>query len=147
MAKFWNYSIIPGVHFWHVSMHFFDILLSSHLPFFFSFLHFLVENLSLQLALWIVFSISEIKTEKTSWIFWLIRLIGKKNDLFLRNCVLMYLPFIDERPGFVQVFFSQISPIGQSVLLSHWTEISPTSLGSRFRKFGPMKQVKITKVY
>ena len=57
-------SEVPGVHFWHVSMHFFHVFLSSHLPFFFSFLHFLDEILSLQSALWIDFSFSEIKTEQ-----------------------------------------------------------------------------------
>ena len=50
-------------HFWQVSMHFFHIFLSSHLPFFFSFLHFLVEILSLQMGLSLKFSFSEIKTE------------------------------------------------------------------------------------
>ena len=60
-------SLIPGVHLWHVSMHFLYVFLSSHLPFFFNFLHFLVGILSLQLALWIVNSLSEIKTEKTSF--------------------------------------------------------------------------------
>ena len=58
-------SIIPGVHLWHVSMHFLYVFLSSHLPFFFNFLHFLVEILSLQVALLVVNSLSEIKTEKT----------------------------------------------------------------------------------
>ena len=55
--------MVPGVHFLHVSIHFFQVFLSLHLPFFLSFLHFLVENLSLQLAPRIEFS--EITTEKT----------------------------------------------------------------------------------
>ena len=53
------------MHLLHVSMHFFHVFLSSHLPFFFSFLHFLVEILSLQMACWIVFPFSEINTKKS----------------------------------------------------------------------------------
>ena len=64
LSNNWKLSMVPGVHFWHVSMHLFHVFLSSHLPFFFSFLHFLDEILSLQSALWIDFSFSEIKTEQ-----------------------------------------------------------------------------------
>ena len=70
--------MVPGVHFLHVSMHFFHVFLSLHLPFFFSFLHFLVEILSLQLALWIVNSLSEIKTEKTSFRYYVFQDIVAK---------------------------------------------------------------------
>ena len=54
-----NSSIIPGVHFWHVSMHFFQVFLWPHFPFFFRFMHFFVLILSLQLALRIEFLFSE----------------------------------------------------------------------------------------
>ena len=52
------------------------------------------------------------------------------------------LPFklsIDVGSGFLQVLFSQFSPIGQSVPMSHRIETSPYSFGSDCRKFGPMK--------
>ena len=57
-------AMVPGVHFWHVSMHFFHDFLSLHLPFFFIFLHFLAEILSLHSTLWIDFSFSETKTDQ-----------------------------------------------------------------------------------
>ena len=71
-------SIIPGVHLWHVSMHFLYVFLSSHLPFFFNFLHFLVEILSLQVVLLVVNSLSEIKTEKTSFRYYVFQDIVAK---------------------------------------------------------------------
>ena len=66
------------MHLLHVSMHFLYVFLSLHLPFFFSFLHFLVEILSLQLVLWIVNSLSEIKTEKTSFRYYVFQDIVAK---------------------------------------------------------------------
>ena len=65
---------------------------------------------------------------------------SKLSDKFVKNMILC-LPFTswtDEEPGLVQVFFSQISPIGQSIPLSHWTEMSPTSFGSWFCKLEPV---------
>ena len=66
---------------------------------------------------------------------------SKLSDKFVKSMIDLCLPFTswtDEEPGLVQVFFLQISPIGQSVPLSHRTEISPTRFGSKFQKFGPM---------
>ena len=71
-------SIIPGVHFLHVSMHFLYVFLSLHLPFFFSFLHFLAEILSLQLALLVGNSLSEMKTEKISFKYYVFQDIVAK---------------------------------------------------------------------
>ena len=66
--------MVPGVHFLHVSLHFFHVFLSLHLPFFLSFLHFLVEILSLQLAPRIEFS--EITTEKNDMLGAIINNVG-----------------------------------------------------------------------
>ena len=59
------YVRVPGVHFPHVNLHFFEIFLSSHMPFFLCFLHFFVFILSLQTTLWIEFSSPEMYVSKT----------------------------------------------------------------------------------
>ena len=84
-------SIIPGVHLWHVSMHFLYVFLSSHLPFFFNFLHFLVEILSLQVALLVVNSLSEIKTEKISSKYYVFQDIVAKVIESVANIHLFFL--------------------------------------------------------
>ena len=86
--------MVPGVHFLHVSMHFFHVLLSWHLPFFFSFLHCFVDILSLQSILWIDVAFSEIKIEETSFRYAiqdrLKILIQKKNQKYLDESWLWY---------------------------------------------------------
>ena len=68
---------------------------------------------------------------------YIIRLICQKYDTFLGNSVCIpFMKPIDTEPGFPQALFSQIRPIGQSILLLHWTEMSPTS--SLSWKFGPI---------
>ena len=66
-----------------------------------------------------------------------VSLICQKCDTFLGNsvCIPFIIP-IDTEPGFLQALFLQIRPIGQSISLLHWTEMSPTS--SMSWKFGPI---------
>ena len=66
----------------------------------------------------------------------------KPNLLLKKLGKYLCLPLIistDEGSGFVQAFFTQTSPTGQSVSWLHPTEMSPTSFESGCHKFGPEK--------
>ena len=135
--------MLPGEHLWHVSMHFLYIFLSSHLPFFFSFLHFLLEILSMQSILWINFVFSEIKIEETSFRYVIqdsLEIIMQKNNqkyldeswlwnwllnvrfrLFLTNCLKVsecktkkkYFSRSDFRAKIYWVYYGIIRPVCQ----------------------------------
>ena len=66
--------------------------------------------------------------------------------IFRGFCIPFMKP-IDTEPGFPQALFSQIRPIGQSISLLHWTEMSSTS--SMSWKFGPIwiKELMAINIY
>ena len=78
---------VPGVHFLHVSIHLFHVFLFLHLPFFKSFLHFLVEILSLQSVLWMDFSLSEKYVSKTCCVCGVLRTRVNWDEIFTQKSV------------------------------------------------------------
>ena len=93
LSNSWKLSMVPGAHFWHVLMHFFHVFSSSHLPFFFSFMHFLVEILSLQSNLWVDFSFSGMYVSKTCFVGGVLR-TRSTGSRYLNNYQLSKKDFI-----------------------------------------------------